>query len=86
MTQPPDSFVTIKLGNWKCPRGCQGSHYFTFGTKKNIQISEIHTCGMCGTHEGWRTDDDGSKIQLSELSYDDNAPDQEPEASSARND
>lgn len=82
MTRPAD-FVTVRLGLWKCPRGCCGSHYFTVGIKKNVQISELHTCGMCGTFEGWRTDADGSKLQLSELSYDDNSSDQKSEAPSA---
>lgn len=68
MTQPYPEVKLIMLGHWQCPMGCKGSHYFTIGTKNNTQISEIHTCGMCGTFEGWRTDDNGSKIQLSELS------------------
>jgi hypothetical protein len=60
--------MIVTISEWKCPNGCPGSKFFTTGVKNNRQISLIHTCGMCGSFEGWRIDDNGSKIQLSELS------------------
>lgn len=64
----------VKLGSWKCLAGCRGSTFFTVGWKNGQQISEMNSCGMCGTFEGWRVDDAGSKIYLREVSHEDNVP------------
>jgi hypothetical protein len=65
--------MIVTINDWNCPKGCKGSKYFTTGVKNNVQISLVNSCAVCGTFEGWRIDDNGDQIQLSELSGEDNA-------------
>lgn len=67
MTSPPEKTLSVPLGHWKCPVGHKGSTFFTVGWKNGQQISEINTCGMCGTFDGWRIDDKGDTVYLLEM-------------------
>lgn len=71
--------MIVTINNWDCPNGHKGSKYFTTGVKDNVQVSLVNTCGMCGSFEGWRIDDEGNTIQLSEVSHNGDVSDQEGE-------